>query len=71
MNRQQLAEEYAFKQMWYSLSFRERLMIKFGWLRVDPRTPPEYYRMGCKELKKAINDVKKPWWDKIATIIGI
>ena len=39
MNKQQLLEEYAFKKMLYSLSLKERIMSKLGWLRVDSQLP--------------------------------
>ena len=39
MNKQQLLEKYAFKKMLYSLSLKERIMSKLGWLRVDSQVP--------------------------------
>lgn len=70
--RWDLVHEYCFEKMWYSLTFWERVKIKFRFM-----TAPQYgideedWKLSIEELEIALNDIKAPWWDKIATIIGI
>ena len=58
--RWDLVHEYCFEKIWYSLTFWDQYGID-----------EEDWKLSIEELEIALNDIKAPWWDKIATIIGI
>ena len=62
---------YAFHKNRSRLSFKERLQIKTGILKIDPGISTKIENMTEEELMQAMSHIKYPWWDKIASFFGI
>ena len=71
-NRWDLLDEYSFESVLYSLTFWERVNIKLGFMTFPQwGIVEEDKKMSVEEIEIALKNIKKPWWDKIATTLGI
>lgn len=58
-----LKHTYIYCKVLYSMSFMDRVRLKFGTLKIDVSPDDSINRMSIKELELAIAKLKRPWWD--------
>lgn len=59
----QLRGAYAFCKVLYKMSFKDRVRLKMGILKITVSPDREIMAMSIKELESAISKLKKPWWN--------